>query len=143
MFATPDQIIASVVKCFNQRSDQMGFGSRSSANLPVLASDLSTPGARGGDSSVPVERCRHLCIYLIASHCVVENPFTKDHRPLSYGAIGSVFGVNRNAVAYAAKAACALMCTKVYAEVYQSALDGLNAQGLELWRAKFSRFSCT
>lgn len=143
MFATPDQITEAVLSRFNERTGEMGFGAHSQAHLPVKVSDLKEPTGRGGDSGFPVSRCRHLCIYVIAQHCVAENPYTGAIKPLSYPAIGSVFNKSHPAVRYSILQACQLLSEQVYTEVYQSALDDINAKGLELWRAKYTRVECS
>ena len=143
MFATPDQIVETVVARFNSRASEMGFGFRASAYLPVKVADIKEASSTGSDGGGrAVSNCRHLCIYAIAKHCVHENPFTETHRQLSYSAIAGIFSRRSNTIPNSLVAACKLLSETVYAEVYQSALDDLNEKGLELWRAKFTRVDC-
>ena len=142
MFATPDQIIESVLLRFNERTADMGFGPHSSACLPIKVQDLKEPTGRGGDSSFPVAKCRHLCVYVIAQHCVQHNPYSNTERQLPLSGVGRTFNRTDSAIQYSLKRACSLLAEPVYAQVYQSALDDINARGLELWRAKFTRVDC-
>lgn len=142
MFATPDQIIEAVNRRFNARTSDMGFGLRAQAHLPVKVSDLKEPTGLGGESGRPVSMCRHLCMYVIAQHCVQFNPYQRTHKQISFSAIGTYLNKTPSAVEYSIKRACAMLADPVHAQVYQGSLDDINEQGLELWRAKFSRVQC-
>lgn len=142
MFATPDQITEAVAKRFNERASEMGFGIRSSAYLPVRIDDLKEQAERGGGSGRPVSMCRHLCIYIIAQHCVQFNPYLQSYKQLTWTAIGAVFNRQDTSVGHSLKSACQMLADPLYAGIYQAALDDINAMGLELWRAKYSRVEC-